>query len=130
MSTIPRNDSHEEFELEQRLGTLLRAGVILSAMVTLVGGIMYLFVHGHDLTDHRIFHGEPAALRTVSGVVSGVLNGDSRAIIQLGVLLLIATPVARVAMALAGFARERDWVYVAVSLLVLAILCWSLVHGG
>jgi len=51
-------------------------------------------------------------------------------IIQLGVLLLIATPVARVFISVIGFARERDWMYVACSLIVLALLCFSLAHGG
>jgi uncharacterized membrane protein len=46
------------------------------------------------------------------------------------VLLLIATPIARVAISVIGFARERDWMYVGCSLLVLALLMYGLVHGG
>ncbi len=130
MSENAERGSHDEFELEQRLGTLLRVGVILSAAVTLAGGVMYLLSHAHDAASHAVFHGVSAELRTVAGVITGVLAGNSAAIIQLGVLLLIATPIARVAMSLLGFARERDWVYVAVSLLVLVLLGYSLVHGG
>ena len=66
----------------------------------------------------------------MSGVIGGVARGDSTSIIQLGVLLLIATPIARVLISVIGFARERDWMYVACSLLVLALLTYSLVHGG
>jgi len=47
-------------------------------------------------------------------------------IIQLGLLLLIATPVARVAFSVVAFAAERDWLYVAITLIVLAILIYSL----
>ncbi len=130
MSERAEIGGHDEFELEQRLGTLLRAGVLLSALVTLIGGVMYLLSHGHDVANHTAFRGEPAQLRTVGGVMSGALAGDSAAIIQLGVLLLIATPIARVAMSLVGFARERDWTYVWVSLLVLVLLGYGLAHGG
>jgi uncharacterized membrane protein len=130
MSERPAGNAHEDFALEQRLGTLLRGGVILSAAVTLIGGIMYLAAHGSAPASYHAFTGEPAELRTVSGVLRGVVRGDSVSIIQLGVLLLIATPIARVFISVLGFARERDWMYVACSLLVLALLCFSLVHGG
>jgi len=130
MSTPPASNPHEDFELEQRLGILLRAGVILSAAVTLIGGIMYLASHGGDPASYHVFAGEPAGLRTVGGVIAGVARGDSASIIQLGVLLLIATPVARVFISVIGFARERDWMYVGCSLMVLALLVYSLAHGG
>ena len=130
MSDAPVTNPHEDFALEQRLGTLLRVGVILSATVTLLGGIMYLAVHGMAPANYHTFAGEPAALRTVGGVFAGVARGDSASIIQLGVLLLIATPVARVFISVIGFARERDWMYVAFSLIVLALLTYSLAHGG
>jgi uncharacterized membrane protein len=130
MSKPPMHQSHEDFALEQRLGTLLRAGVLLAAFVTLVGGVMYLMAHGGDVTHYHDFVGERTELRTVGGVVSGVLRGDSAAIIQLGVLLLIATPVARVFLSVLGFVKERDWLYVGCSLIVLGILVYSLAHGG
>jgi uncharacterized membrane protein len=79
---------------------------------------------------YHTFSGEPAGLRTVSGVIEGVAHGDSISIIQLGVLLLIATPIARVLFSVIGFARERDWMYVACSTLVLVLLLYGLVHGG
>ena len=130
MSDTPVTTAHEDFALEQRLGILLRAGVVVSAAVTLIGGVMYLAVHGMAPANYHTFAGEPVALRTVGGVFAGVARGDSASIIQLGVLLLIATPVARVFISVIGFARERDWMYVAFSLLVLALLSYSLAHGG
>ena len=130
MTHTPSNHAHEDYALEQRLGILLRGGVILSAAVTLIGGIMYLAVHGSAPASYHTFHGEPEGLRTVGGVLAGVARGDSASIIQLGVLLLIATPVARVFISVIGFARERDWMYVGCSLLVLGLLCYSLAHGG
>jgi len=130
MSLTPESTAHEDYELEQRLGILLRAGVILSATVTLIGGILYLLQHGGDSASYHVFVSEPAGLRTVGGVIGGVARGDSASIIQLGVLLLIATPVARVFISVIGFARERDWMYVGCSLIVLALLVYSLAHGG
>ncbi len=130
MSEFTSVNAHEDFALEQRLGGLLRGGVILSAVVTLIGGIMFLAVHGAEQASFHTFAGEPTALRTVGGVFGGVSRGDSISIIQLGVLLLIATPIARVFISVIGFARERDWMYVACSLVVLALLTYSLAHGG
>ena len=130
MNDMHGEHGHEDFALEQRLGTLLRGGVILSASVTLIGGIMFLASHGNVPVSYHIFSGEPAELRTVGGVIGGVVHGDSISIIQLGVLLLIATPIARVLFSVIGFARERDWMYVACSTLVLGLLLYGLVHGG
>ena len=130
MIHAPKDTSHEDFALEQRLGNLLRAGVLLSSLVTCVGGIMYLAVHGGDVTRYHDFPGQRAELRTVGGVVAGVRRGDSAALLPLGVLLLLATPVARVFLSVLGFVKERDWLYVGCSLIVLAILVYSLAHGG
>ena len=113
--------------LERIICVLLRTGVWLSAAVVLAGGIAYLPAHGHDLSAYRAFHPVPAAYRGVAGIVAGSLRGDGAAIIQLGLLLLIATPVARVAFAAIGFWLEGDRAYVAISLTVLAILIYSLI---
>jgi uncharacterized membrane protein len=56
------------------------------------------------------------------------MTGDAVAIVQFGVLLLIATPIARVVFAAVGFAVERDHLYVAISLGVLAVLIFGLLH--
>jgi uncharacterized membrane protein len=76
-----------------------------------------------------VFHGEPADLRQVKGVLSDAFSGDGLGIMQLGLLLLIATPVARVAFSLAAFAVQRDRLYVVVTLTVLAVLTFSMAGG-
>lgn len=113
--------------LELLVGNLLRAGVLLAAAVAALGGVLYLWRHGMAVVDYGAFRGEPQALRSVSGTVAGVLKGDARAVMQLGLLLLIATPIARVALSLVGFAKEGDRRYVAITALVLAVLLFSLV---
>jgi uncharacterized membrane protein len=76
-----------------------------------------------------VFAGQPAELRSVRSVVAGALALRGQWVIQLGLLVLIATPIARVAFALLAFARQRDGIYVAVSALVLAVLLFSLFGG-
>jgi len=113
-------------KIEDLIGNLLRAGVFLSALVVFTGGVLYLAKHGGEPADYRIFHGEPNQLRTISGVLHETLAFQGRAIIQLGLLLLIATPVARVALSILGFAGERDWMYVGFASTVFVILIYSL----
>jgi uncharacterized membrane protein len=115
-----------DVQVEQFLGSLLRAGVILSSIVVLAGGILYLAQFGRTTTDKRIFQSEPADLRSVSGIVHDAIALDSRGIIQFGLLLLIATPVARVFFSVIAFAIERDKLYVLMALMVLCILLFSL----
>ena len=99
-------------KIEEIVGNLLRTGVLLSAGVVFFGGIVYLIRHGWSVADYSIFHGEPEELRTVGGILRYAFSFHGRGIIQLGLLLLIATPVARVAFAAWGFAAERDRLYV------------------
>jgi len=113
--------------IENILGNLLRAGVLLSALVVLIGGIIYLLRHGRSPMDFGVFRGEPADLRGIRGIIRHTLALRGRGIIQLGLLLLIATPVARVAFSIFGFAEERDRMYVVFTLIVFSILLCSLI---
>ena len=116
--------------IEVILGNLLRSGVLISAAVVLVGACIYLSRHAHEPADYRVFRGEPSEYRTIPGVIQSVINGRGQGLIQLGLLLLIATPIARVAFSVVGFAIERDRMYVAFTLIVLAILLYSLLGSG
>lgn len=116
--------------MENILGNLLRAGVIFSAAVVFCGGVVYLARHGFAPADYRVFQGEPSDLRGVAGIVRLAAGLSGRGIIQLGLLFLIATPVARVIFSIWGFAAERDHMYVAFTVIVLAILIFSLVGSS
>src|SRR5260370_28096325 len=109
-------------KMEQFLGNLLRAGVVLAATVVLAGGLLYLVRHGDEKPDYRVFRGEPADLRSPAGIVGDAWKLKSRGIMQLGLLLLIATPVARVLFSAVGFARPRDWNYVSLTLSARVVL--------
>ena len=115
--------------VDELIGNLLRAGVTLAAAVVLFGGTIYLVRHGLAAPQYQVFVGEPADLRSVSGIVRDALPLRGRGLIQLGLLLLIATPVARVALSVVAFAMQRDRLYVVIALIVLAVLMYSLMGG-
>ena len=116
--------------VESIVGNLLRAGVLLSAAVVLAGGILYLIHYGAGVPDYKVFRGEPEELKGLSGIVKGALSLRRRGLIQLGLLLLIATPVARVVFAVIAFALQKNGAYVVISAVVLGALLFSLFVGG
>jgi len=122
----PRQDGWSDDRVEAIVAKLLRFGVQLAASVVLLGGIVFLWRHGGEAPHYGVFHGEPGDLRGVSGIMGRAAMLSGRGIIQLGVLLLIATPVARVVFSLAAFALQRDRTYVVVTSIVLALLLASL----
>ncbi len=116
-----------DIRLEKMVAVVLRTGVMLAAAVVLGGGLCFVIQHGSDPTGDHAFHGVADQYRHAGGIVGAAARGDCRGIIQLGLLLLIATPVVRVGLALTGFALERDRTYIIVTALVLAILLLSLI---
>ena len=105
---------------------VLRGGVLISGSVIFLGLVLFL-VHREwvgitDLTTFTYPH-------NLGDVLSQAFHGSARAIIMLGLLLLIATPVSRIAISVVTFALERDWRYVAITALVLAILLVSFALG-
>jgi len=118
-----------EYEVEQFIGNLLRGGVLLAATVVLLGGSLYLARHGVESPLYGSFRGEPEELRRIPGILADALALRGRGIIQLGLLLLIATPVTRVVCAMVAFALQRDWLYVSVTVIVLSVLVYSLLGG-
>ena len=115
-------------KLEIVIGRGLQVGVLLAAAVVFVGGVLYLLHAGGPRPDYSHFHGVAQHLRTPSGIWHGVVHGDAESVIQLGLLILIATPVMRVIFAGVGFLMERDQLYFWVSAAVLAVLLYSLWH--
>jgi uncharacterized membrane protein len=116
--------------IERSISVLLKSGVILAGSVTLLGGIVFLIRHWNDPANYRAFHSQPRIDRILTEIVAGAAHGRARSIIQLGMSLLIATPVARVAFSLVGFLWERDRMYVVITAIVLAVLLYSLISGA
>jgi uncharacterized membrane protein len=117
-------------DLDVSVARMLRFGVSLAALIVLLGGILFLrhpWIPAHDYSHFAAGNGE---LTNLKGIFREVLRLKPTGIIQLGLVLLIATPVARVAFCVVGFARQGNRLYVAVSVFVLAILIYSLSKGG
>ncbi|TFH31060.1 MAG: DUF1634 domain-containing protein [Deltaproteobacteria bacterium] len=112
------------------IGTLLRWGVISAAVMVLAGGAMYLGSCGSTIPDYTVFRGEPPELRVVTGIVREAVSLNPLGLIQFGLLLLIATPLARVVFSVAAFALQRDRTYVVVTLFVLAVVLLGLSREG
>jgi uncharacterized membrane protein len=143
--TDPRHACDEI--VAKRIGVLLRVGVTAAAALILMGGVIYLINHGTDPAEARgTFQEMPPEFSRPGAIFRGALfgrasddnpqgpellagQGRGRALIQLGLLLLIATPVMRVVVSVYAFTRERDLLYVAFTLIVLAVLLYGLFSG-
>jgi uncharacterized membrane protein len=119
----------QDKDMEVVIGNLLRTGVLTSMAIVITGGIIYLVRHGHQVPEYKIFRGQPLEFRTVKGIFSAVCGGRGRGIIQLGILVLIATPVCRVAFSVFSYLLEKDYLYAGVTLLVLCIILFSMLGG-
>ena len=106
--------------LEQLVGGLLRAGVATAAAVVLAGGLWYLAVSGRTAVAYRQFHPSVRNIQAITRLPA------PQALILAGLLILIATPVARVVLSLVAFAMERDRIYVVSTVIVLLILLYSI----
>lgn len=115
-----------EEQVENTIAQLLRGGVLLAALVVILGAVLYLGSSPLAHVSYRTFQGEPEHLKSVHGIVRSAFAGQSRSIMQLGLLLLIATPIARVIFSVFAFAIEGDRMYVIFTLIVLAVLLYSL----
>ena len=126
--------SNEPRWVDHLISYVLRGGVTISVAVVLTG-VIITFLHHPDY-----FRSRPAlgALTnpgtsypsTVGAVIEGVRARNGQSIVTLGLLMLIATPVARVAVSIAVFVIERDRLYVVITAVVLALLLLSFVVGA
>lgn len=125
----------QERDMELFLGKFLRFGVMFSCAITLIGGVLYVYQQQGVLPDYspipdnEVFPGVKEYLRSFSTIWQGVLALDGAAIIQVGVIALIATPILRVAISAFGFLIEKDYMYVAITLIVLGIIIANMFLG-
>jgi uncharacterized membrane protein len=120
----------DDRRMETIMGRLLQAGVLLASAVVLAGGLLYCKRYPGGIVSYRAFVSKPLDLLYPGEFLRKVAGGDAAAWIMLGILLLLATPIARVVFAVVAFAVERDRLYVVISLVVLAVLMFGLFHGA
>jgi uncharacterized membrane protein len=111
--------------LEIAMGKMLRIGVTVAALVVLAGGILYILQAKGPIPDYSHFHGAPTADEHVGSISAGALRLESKSLIEFGILLLIATPILRVLFGVVGLSLLKDWLYAAVSAIVLTVLLLS-----
>jgi uncharacterized membrane protein len=128
--TTETKEIRQAGRMERWLGVLLRGGVLLAAVVVAMGAVLFLLHHGTQHPDYALFQGQPPELRSVGAIVVSAFKFNALAIIQLGLLLLIATPIARVVFSFMGFIVQRDWLYVGITAVVLGLLLYGLFGGG
>jgi uncharacterized membrane protein len=116
----------DDKDVEQIMGNLLRYGVTLSAVVVFIGALFYLHQHGHELPNYKAFLGEPKRITQVKEIWETAFEGRGRSIIQLGLLILIATPIARIVFSIIGYTLERDYLYIVITLIVFSVILFSL----
>jgi len=103
---------------------------VTASIVTILAGVVLMFVHHpsylHAEADLARLTSPGAAFpHEIGDVAVGLAAGRGQAVVALGLLLLIATPIFRVAVSIAGFAIERDWSFVLITSVVLAVLLVS-----
>ena len=122
-----RHSKLDRQQVETILGNLLRTGVIVSAVVVANrSGDIFVSPSERACPITTIFKGEPTDLRSVGGIIKDALALSGRGIIQLGLLLLIATPVMRVLISIVVFVKQGDRKYMVITVAVLVILIYSL----
>ena len=116
-------------DLNRSVGNLLRLGVILSVATSLIGFIK-LFSEGFQMPKkYKLLDMGSSSEKVWGQFWDSLCKGEGMAIIQLGILLLIFTPLMRIIFALIGYMKEKDYVYVIISSIVLAIMAISFFTG-
>jgi len=128
-ATHPLKGAFRDADMQAIIGWILRIGVIASMAIVFIGGILFVYRHGHSIPDYRTFKGVPYFIHNTEGIFDGVLHFKGQAIIQAGIVLLIATPIIRVAFSAVGFILEKDYLYTLITLLVLLIILISMITG-
>jgi len=116
-------------DMQAVIGWILRLGVLLSMSIIFIGGVIYLYRHGQVIADYHTFKGVPDFVHNTRGILNGIITFRGRAIIQAGIILLIATPIIRVIFSAIGFILEKDYLYIGITLLVLLIITASMLSG-
>ncbi len=120
-------------KVEIIISTVLRVGVVTSLLVVVVGLVVSFVKHPAYRTSSAIrvavVHGANPYPHTLGGIIVGLQHGDGTAIITFGLLLLLLTPIMRVAVSIFTFVYQRDRTFVVITSTVLAVLVTSFLLG-
>ncbi|GAA3976850.1 DUF1634 domain-containing protein [Mucilaginibacter dorajii] len=117
-------------DIEQLIGLQLRYGVITASVIVLLGGLIYLYQSGSSgMPSYHTFIGTKAGFTTANEIITGLKTINAKSVIQLGVIVLIATPILRIAFSLIGFILEKDRLYIGITFIVLSVMMISIFGG-
>ena len=106
--------------LNKLVATTLTIGLVASLILMVIGSVILVVAPSTGS-----IHVTP-----LRAVPAGILHGNPIAFLSAGIVLLMATPALRVLIALYGYARERDWLFVGVSAIVFGVLVVSIAIGA
>lgn len=115
-------------QMEMFIGRMLRVGVFTACAIAIMGGILYIVQKGGTQVDFAEFT-SAMAVESIGEVINGVLVLDAVSVIQLALLILLATPILRVVFSILAFMIERDYLYVFITLVVLIIIVFNIFNG-
>jgi len=119
-----------EKDFQSIIGNLLRYGVWISLSVAFIGGIVYLMHHGNEIEDYSAFQeNDKNIFKVITDIYEGVIQGKGASIIFFGIILLFLTPVFRILLSLFSFLLEKDYLYVAITAIVIGIIILSISFG-
>lgn len=122
MNKENQTTKQEMEQIENTIGKILRYGVLLSSLVMIIGLILYIIMGSTGYSE--TFH-----YRSINELFNGIISLKPYAIMMLGLLMLILTPVLRVVVSIYSFYKEHDYLYVYITALVLIILIISFIIG-
>jgi uncharacterized membrane protein len=134
MTALPEESATAPItRMELAISTLLRGGIILS-LFTVLAGVIVMFAHHPEYAHSRevLSYLKSADYKfpfTAGGVVLGVMQGEGRSIVLLGVFILFLTPLFRVVASVIAFAISKDWAFTAITFAVLCVIGLSLILG-
>ncbi len=134
MKNILKKEFWAERDMEVFIGKLLRYGVIASCVITIFGGIIYIYQHQtlpdySPIPDDQPFLGVDHYLRELTSIIPHMLAFDGAAIVQFGVCVLIATPIMRIVVSIFAFIIEKDYLYITITVIVLCIILANMIFG-
>jgi len=121
----------EDQHLQKVVSVTLRSGVTTASVVSAIGGLLFLVTNGRQTVDFHTFAGTNSPFTSLASITHALFDSDAAAsklaIVQMGVLILLLTPVLRVALSIVGFAMEKDHTYVLITAIVLMTLMCSII---
>ncbi len=123
-------NTSQEKDFQNIIGNLLRYGIWTALSVAAIGGVVYLLHHGQEIEDYSVFkENDRNIFEVIAAIYQGLIQGKGDSIIFSGIILLFLTPVFRVLLSLFSFLLEKDYLYVAITTIVIGIIILSISFG-